>query len=55
MQEPYNISLYPGTGTADGLRGDHIIISPAYNVMKADIELIVDLTATVIEDVFAGI
>ena len=52
MQEPYNISLYPGSGTVDGTRGDHIIISPAYNVTEAEITTIVDLAAKVIEDVF---
>lgn len=26
------LSVYPGAGTADGLKGDHIIIAPAYNM-----------------------
>ena len=54
MSEPYNISLYPGSGTVDGRRGDHVIISPAYNVTEAEINIIVDLAAKVIEDVFAA-
>ncbi|KAJ2967620.1 hypothetical protein NQ176_g9573 [Zarea fungicola] len=26
------LSVYPGAGTADGIKGDHIIIAPAYNM-----------------------
>jgi hypothetical protein len=54
MEEKYSISLYPGTGTVDGKSGDHILISPAYNVTAADVELIVDRAAQVIENYFAG-
>lgn len=35
------IMLYPGTGSADGLKGDHIIIAPPYNVTAEDIDMIV--------------
>ncbi len=52
MHPDYSISLYPGTGTVDGMVGDHILIAPAYNVTEKDVDLIVDLTASVIEDVF---
>ena len=52
MTEPYNISLYPGTGTVDGRRGDHILLAPAYNVSEEDIHHIVDTTATVIKQFF---
>jgi len=52
MREPYNISLYPGTGGADGKRGDHIIIAPAYISTDADIEKVVDITTAVIKQFF---
>ncbi|KAI9711249.1 MAG: hypothetical protein M1820_002236 [Bogoriella megaspora] len=52
MDPPYNISLYPGTGTVDGKRGDHVLLSPAFNVTKEDIERIVRLTAMVIQNFF---
>ena len=52
MQEPYNISLYPGTGTADGKRGDHIILAPAYTVDEAEVHHIVDTTAKTIRSFF---
>lgn len=52
MQPPFNISLYPGTGTADGVKGDHILIAPAYNVTSDEIRMIVDVVAAVIEGFF---
>lgn len=54
MQSPYSISLYPGSGTADGIKGDHILIAPAYNVTSADVHLIADTTAAVIRAFFEG-
>jgi adenosylmethionine-8-amino-7-oxononanoate aminotransferase len=52
MQSPFNISIYPGTGTADGVKGDHIMLAPAYNVTSEDVHLIVEITAAVIETFF---
>jgi hypothetical protein len=56
MNEKYNISLYPGTGTAPGgISGDHILIAPAYNVTREDIEEIADRTVQVVEGYFADL
>jgi len=52
MSEPYNMLLYPGTGTVDGYRGDHVILSPSYLITKEEIDLIVKMVAAVVEDVF---
>ncbi|KAF4505884.1 hypothetical protein G6O67_007787 [Ophiocordyceps sinensis] len=30
------LAVYPGTGTADGLRGDHVILSPPYNASDSE-------------------
>ncbi|KAK1056984.1 hypothetical protein LTR74_014519 [Friedmanniomyces endolithicus] len=49
MQEPHNISLYPGTGSVNGRSGDHILIAPAYTVTAQEIQHIVDVTARVVE------
>ena len=54
MQEPFNISIYPGTGTVDGRRGDHVLLAPAYNVTEEDVCYIVDTTAAVIWQFFRG-
>ncbi|KAI4185677.1 MAG: hypothetical protein LQ346_005847 [Caloplaca aetnensis] len=43
-QDP-GIMLYPGTGSADGWTGDHVIIAPPYNVSAKDIEMIVKATS----------
>ena len=47
----YNMTVYPGTGSADGVRGDHIIISPPYIVTEDDINLIVKTIKAVIKEV----
>jgi adenosylmethionine-8-amino-7-oxononanoate aminotransferase len=51
----YGIAVYPGSGSVDGIRGDHIIISPAFNVRKDDIEWIVDAIGRLVDDFFAGL
>jgi adenosylmethionine-8-amino-7-oxononanoate aminotransferase len=53
MQDPHNISLYPGTGCADGKRGDHVILAPAYNITSDEIRHVVDITVAVIVDFFS--
>ncbi|KAG4413318.1 hypothetical protein IFR04_013543 [Cadophora malorum] len=39
------VAVYPGTGTVDGVKGDHILISPPFNVSADELELIVDALA----------
>lgn len=36
------LACYPGGGTADGRRGDHVLLAPAYIASRQDIEMIVD-------------
>jgi len=52
MREPHNISLYPGTGTADGRRGDHILLAPSYTVRETEIIFIADTTLAVVQEFF---
>ena len=40
LQVP-GIMIYPGTGSADGLKGDHVLIAPPYNVTAEEIDVIV--------------
>ncbi|KAL2172825.1 hypothetical protein VTG60DRAFT_3 [Thermothelomyces hinnuleus] len=54
LTKEYSISVYPGTGSADGIRGDHIIVSPAYNVHKEEIEWIVDTLGRLVDDFFGS-
>ncbi|RFU27012.1 hypothetical protein B7463_g9333, partial [Scytalidium lignicola] len=55
FSEPYNMTLYPGTGCADGTAGDHVILAPAYIVTKQEIEHIAQVTAEVIRTVFKSL
>ena len=51
LQREFGISLIPGSGVADGVAGDLIVISPAYNITETDVELIVERAAKAIEHV----
>jgi adenosylmethionine-8-amino-7-oxononanoate aminotransferase len=54
LTERYGIAVYPGNGTVDGSVGDHIIISPAFNVTETDIEFIAKTVKRLISDFFAA-
>ena len=49
------IMMYPGTGSTDGKAGDHIIISPPYNVTAEEIEMIVAETKRSVNSTFERI
>jgi adenosylmethionine-8-amino-7-oxononanoate aminotransferase len=49
------LCVYPSTGTADGLRGDHVIVSPPYVVSKQEIGMIVDRLGDAVDAALAGI
>ena len=44
---------YPGGGTIDGRRGDHILLSPPFIVAHSDIDRIIDLLIPAIDDAIA--
>ena len=52
MREPFSMSIYPGQGSADGIRGDHVILSPAYNVTLEEVNEIVSRFVAVVRKVF---
>jgi hypothetical protein len=52
LSPPYEVHLYPGAGTVDGVNGDHIIIAPSYNITNADIDTIIDRVGRLVEDFF---
>ena len=50
LADPWSVFLYPGVGTADGVDGDHIMLSPAYNITADEVDEIVRrLTGVVCE------
>jgi len=54
LTSPYCISVYPGSGTVDGVNGDHIIISPPYNISQADVEIIATTLRRLVKDYFTS-
>ncbi|KAI9730271.1 MAG: hypothetical protein M1834_006035 [Cirrosporium novae-zelandiae] len=51
-EDAHNIAIYCGTGSADGINGDHIMIMPPFNIEQEDFEEIVPRVRRTIEDVF---
>ncbi|KAF2214288.1 hypothetical protein CERZMDRAFT_110653 [Cercospora zeae-maydis SCOH1-5] len=51
LQKEFGISILPGGGVADGVNGDVIMLAPAYNCTKEDLELMVGRTVKVVEHV----
>ncbi len=47
----FGIMLYPGTGCADGLLGDQVLIAPPYTITKDEVDVIVDGTLKAIQTV----
>ncbi|KAF1914643.1 pyridoxal phosphate-dependent transferase [Ampelomyces quisqualis] len=52
LTKAHGIHVYPGSGSVDGLNGDHIILAPAYNITNAEVDLIVDRTTRLVEVFF---
>ncbi|TVY31297.1 putative aminotransferase [Lachnellula occidentalis] len=49
---PFNMTVYAGTGTVDGVHGDHVMLAPPYILKKKDVNHIVKVISAVIHDVF---
>jgi adenosylmethionine-8-amino-7-oxononanoate aminotransferase len=41
--------VYPGGGTIDGQRGDHVLLAPPYNVTEAELDIIIDRLALAVD------
>ena len=47
------IAVYPGSGTVDGVLGDHVIVAPPYTITPEELELIVKTLLAAYRDVVA--
>lgn len=52
LAKQYGIAIYPGTGTVDGVNGDHVIVSPPYNTSADEIEEILSIIERLVNDFF---
>lgn len=43
------VAVYPGAGTIDGLKGDHVLLAPPYTVTEEQLERIVSVLKAAIE------
>jgi len=53
LDDEYGIGIYSGSGSADGREGDHLIISPAFNITSDEIRWIAETVARLVSDFFA--
>ena len=51
----HRLGCYPGGGTVDGVRGDHVLLAPPYIVSPAEIGMIVDRLGAALDDALAGL
>jgi adenosylmethionine-8-amino-7-oxononanoate aminotransferase len=49
------LGCYPGGGTVDGVRGDHVLLAPPYIVSTEEIDLIVDKLGTAVDNVLRSV
>lgn len=49
------LGCYPGGGTADGVRGDHVLLAPPYITSADEIDLIVDKLGTAVDNVLRSV
>ncbi|KAF9881403.1 hypothetical protein CkaCkLH20_01553 [Colletotrichum karsti] len=53
LTDAYGIVVYPGSGTADGMAGDHIIVAPPYTVTRDEVIFVAETVIRLINDFFA--
>jgi adenosylmethionine-8-amino-7-oxononanoate aminotransferase len=49
------LGCYPGGGTVDGVRGDHVLLAPPYITSADEIDLIVDKLGTAVDNVLHSV
>ncbi|MBR0992867.1 aspartate aminotransferase family protein [Bradyrhizobium japonicum] len=49
------LGCYPGGGTVDGMRGDHVLLAPPYIASADEIDLIVDKLGTAVDNVLRSV
>jgi adenosylmethionine-8-amino-7-oxononanoate aminotransferase len=47
--------VYPGSGTMDGIRGDHVLLAPPYNVTDTELDVIVERLGVAVDAAIAGV
>lgn len=50
----HGLLVYPGGGTIDGRRGDHVLLAPPYNVTEAELDVIIDRLTLAVDSVAAA-
>ena len=51
----HGLGCYPGGGTVDGVRGDHVLLAPPYIASADEIDLIVEKLGTAVDNVLRSV
>ena len=49
------LACYPGGGTVDGFKGDHVLLAPPYIAAPRDIEMIVERLGEAVDAAIADV
>ncbi|KAH7362647.1 acetylornithine aminotransferase [Plectosphaerella cucumerina] len=49
------VAVYPGAATADGVKGDHVLVAPPFNVTEEQLERICSVLSAAVEEVEAEV
>ena len=49
------LGCYPGGGTVDGVRGDHVLLAPPYIASADEIDLIVEKLGTAVDNLLRSV
>jgi adenosylmethionine-8-amino-7-oxononanoate aminotransferase len=51
----HGLACYPGGGTIDGRRGDHVLLAPPYIATATDLDMIVDRLGAAVDDALKSV
>lgn len=55
LEAPFHVMVYFGQGCAGGRKGDHIMVCPAYDVSREEVEEMVDKIGGAVNEAFSSL
>lgn len=53
LEQPFHVMVYHGQGCAGGRKGDHIMVCPAFDVSREEVDLMVEKVAGAVRETFS--
>jgi adenosylmethionine-8-amino-7-oxononanoate aminotransferase len=48
------LAVYPGVGAADGVRGDHVLLAPPFNISESQLDMVIERLADAVSAAFTA-